>query len=81
MDDIDDIVAQLNKKRDELRVRMHLASRDLQDEWLELEEKAEDFVARARLQETGEGVADALKQLGDELKKGYERLAHAMKNI
>ena len=78
--DIDDIVAQLKQKRDELRVQMHLASRDLQDEWHELEEKAEEFTAKARLGETGEGIADALTQLGDELKRGYERLRDAMKD-
>lgn len=81
MNDIEDIVAQLKQKRDELRVRMHLASRELQDEWHELEEKAEDLAERARLAESGEGIADALSQLGDELKKGYERLARAMKNL
>ena len=81
MDDIDDIVAQLKQRRDELRVQMHLATRELQDRWHELEEKSEDFVERARLKETGGGVSDALIKLGDELKEGYERLSRAMKDL
>ncbi|MBT8078762.1 MAG: hypothetical protein KJO31_09285 [Gammaproteobacteria bacterium] len=81
MNDIDDIVAQLKQKRDELRVQMHLATRELQDKWHELEEQAEDFVAQARVDETRGGISDALRKLGDELKDGYDRLLQAMKNI
>ena len=51
MSDIDDIVEQLKQRRDELRVQMHLATRELQDEWHELEEKTEDFVSKAKLGE------------------------------
>lgn len=80
MGDIDDMVEQLKQKRDELRVQMHLASRELQDEWHELEEKTEDFMTKAGLSETGDGVGDALGQLGGELKKGYERIRDAMKD-
>ncbi len=80
MSDIDDIVEQLKQTRDELRVQMHLATRELQDEWHELEEKAEDFVSKAKLGESGEGIADAMGQLGNELKQGYERIRDAMKN-
>jgi hypothetical protein len=78
--DIDDIVEQLKQRRDELRVQMHLATRELQDEWHELEEKTEDFVSKARLEETGGGIADAMGKLGNELKQGYERIRDAMKN-
>ena len=81
VNDIDDIVAQLKQKRDELRVQMHLASRELQDKWHELEEQAEDFVAQARVDETRGGISDALQKLGDELKDGYERLSRAMKKL
>ena len=79
MSDFDEVIGQLKQKRDELRVRMHLASRDLQHEWAEMEEKTEEFVGKAGLGETGEGVAEALSQVGIELKKGYERISDAMK--
>ena len=80
MSDIDDLVEQLKQKRDELRVQVHLASKEVQEEWEELEGKAEDFMAKTRLGETGEGVASALSQLGGELKLGYERVRDAIKN-
>ena len=80
VNDIDDIVAQLKQKRDEIRVQMHLATRELQDKWHELEEQTEDFVAQARINETKGGIGDALRKLGDELQEGYERLSQALKN-
>ena len=80
MAELDDIIAELKQKRDELVVQMHLASKEAKDEWEELEEKLEDFTAKAKLGETGEGVGKALGQLGDELKLGYERILKAVKD-
>ena len=79
MSEFDDLVEYLKQKRDELRLQMHLASKEAKDEWEELEEKMDDFRAKARLGETGEGVGKALGQLGNELKQGYARLWKAIK--
>lgn len=80
MSELDDLVEQLKRKRDELRVQVHLGSKEVQDEWEELEGKMEHFSATARLGETGEGIGDALGQLGHELKLGYERIKEAVKD-
>lgn len=87
MDDFDDLFEELKQKRDELRVQINLASREAKDEWEELEAKMEEFTARtksfaenAQIRETGEGIGDALGQLGGEIKKGYERLRDAIKD-
>ncbi len=87
MTDFDDIIEELKQKRDELRVQMHLASKEIKDEWEELEEKMEDFSGKAKqfsddakLKETGEGIGDALGQLGSELKHGYERIREALRD-
>lgn len=79
MDDFDDLIDELKQKRDQLRVQMNLASREVKEEWDELEEKMQEFSRRARLRETGEGVGDALGQLGSEIKQGYKRLWRAMR--
>ena len=79
MSDLDELLEQIKQKRDELRVQVHLASKEIQDEWEELEEKVEDFTTRAKLGETGTGVGQALGELGGELKKGYERSRDAIK--
>ena len=79
MADFDKMLKDLKEKRDELRVRIHLASRELQDEWQELEQKLEDFSRRARLKESGTAVSKALGALGTELKSGYQRIHRALK--
>jgi len=87
MADLQELLEELKQKRDELRVRMHLASKDIKDEWEELEEKmevfsgkAKQFADEAKLKETGEGLGEALGKVGQELKLGYERLRKAMKD-
>jgi len=80
MSDLDDIFEDLKQKRDELRLQMHLASKEAKDEWDELEEKMEEFSEKAKLDETGRGVGKALGQLGHEIKVGYERLWKAVKD-
>ena len=80
MSELDDLMEQLKQKRDELRVQIHLASKEAQDEWEELEGKMNHFTATAKLGETGEGVGKALGQLGHELKQGYDRVKGAIKD-
>ena len=87
MTDVQELLDELKQKRDELRLQMHLASREAKDEWEELEEKMEDFSGKAKrfvddakLKETGEGLGDALGKVGHEIKLGYERLKKAMKD-
>lgn len=87
MDDFDDLIEELKQKRDELRVQINLATREAKDEWEELEAKMEEFTAKAKevaedakIKETGEGIGEALGQLGGEIKKGYERLWKAVKD-
>lgn len=79
MGEFEDLVADLKQKRDELRLQMHLASKEAQDEWEELEEKMQEFSSRAELGKTSEGLGDALGKLGQELKLGYKRLRNAIK--
>lgn len=80
MSDFDDLVAELRQKRDEIRVQINLASREIKDEWEELEDKSRDFMKRAEFAETGEGIGEALGELGEELKKGYQRIRKAIKD-
>jgi len=87
MSDFNEVIDDLKQKRDELRVQMHLASKEIRDEWEELEEKMEDFSRKAKqfaedakLRETGAGIGDALGKLGGELKHGYQRIREAMRD-
>jgi vacuolar-type H+-ATPase subunit D/Vma8 len=79
MSEFDDLVADLKQKRDELRLKIHLGSKEVQDEWEELEEKMQEFSTRADLGKTTEGIGDALGKVGQELKLGYQRIRDAIK--
>ncbi len=78
MPDVDKITQELATARDELKLKMHLASKDLQDEWDALEEKYDEVVTKAKLDETAEGLGAAGSLLIDEIKKGYERIKAAI---
>ena len=78
MSNLEQLLADLKQKRDELELQVKLGSMEAKQEWEELEEKFKEFSSKAQLQQTAEGVSDALGSLGDELKKGYERLTKAL---
>ncbi len=87
MADIDEIIEELKQKRDEIRVQINLASKEVKDEWEELEEKMEEFSGKAKqfaddaeLKKTGAGIGEALGQLGGELKQGYDRIRDALRD-
>ena len=86
MSDLDDLVEDLKQKRGEVRVQINLASREIKDEWKDLEKKMDEFTGKisqfagdAQLKETGEGLGQALGEVGKELKRGYERIRDAIK--
>jgi hypothetical protein len=64
MGEFDDLVADLKQKRDELRLKIHLASKEAQDEWEELEEKMQEFSSRAELGKTSEVQARPQRHQG-----------------
>jgi hypothetical protein len=78
MASIDDILDDLRTLRDELKVRIHLGSREAQDEWHRLEERWSEFAAKARAEDSAEGISSALRLLKEELVRGYERVRNAL---
>jgi uncharacterized protein YjbJ (UPF0337 family) len=78
-EDFTEFVENLKTQRDELKVRMHLAAADAKDEWDKLEGKWNHFEAKAK--QVGDQASDvskdvwaAAKDLGAEIKEGYERI-------
>jgi hypothetical protein len=78
MPNFDRIVADLKQLRDEARVKAHLGSMVLKDEWSELEQRWKNFEARAKLDRSAKDVGAALDLLASELKAAYERIAKAV---
>jgi SMC interacting uncharacterized protein involved in chromosome segregation len=77
---MDELVQELKEERDELRVRVHLAKMEADEEWEELEEKFEKLQSKAKVirkatADSAEDVGEAVKLLGQELKDGFKRIA------
>ena len=69
---------ELQTLRDDLKVRIHLASKELQDTWEGLEARWRHFQAQAELDKTASNVSEASKLLAEELKGGYDRIKRAL---
>jgi len=78
MKTVDEVVQDLKTLRDEVEVKIHLASKDIQQDFQELEDKWDSFRAKAGLERTAKGVGSAFELLGDELKRGYDRIRRAL---
>lgn len=80
MTDTHDLMRDLKKLRDELELKMHLASMDMKEEWAELEGKWEQFSRKTGLDESAQALGGSLEALGEELKKSYKRFRAGLKD-
>ena len=80
---LEKVLKELKTDRDNLKVKLHLLNMDAKEEWNELENKYENFKAKASIvaeateDSTGE-VVEALKLVGEELHEGYKRIKRSM---
>jgi len=77
--ELDRVLQELQRQRDELKLKMYLAKADAKDEWQELERKWQEIkpkldAAGSEAVKTGENVLTGLKLTLEEMRKGYERI-------
>jgi uncharacterized phage-like protein YoqJ len=78
MSDFDKLTEELKQNYDELKLKVHLGSKDAQDEWNELQERWNHFESQANLKKSREDVGDAVEILGSELKDAFNRIRKAI---
>lgn len=78
MADFNALISELKQTRDEVKLKIHLGSKELQDEWAELEGKWNDFEAKAKLGDSAENIGEATSLLGDELSKAFKKFKSAL---
>ena len=85
---IDEMIATLKQQRDEIELKMHLGKAEAKTELEKLDKKLAHLAAEAKAQskplreaaaETASDVGSALELLGDEVRKGFERLRDSLK--
>ena len=74
----------LQRERDELRVRVHLANADAQDQWKKIEDKWHHFQSRASVvaqasDDSAKEVAAATRLVGDEIKDAYRKIRSTLR--
>lgn len=77
------VISSLREERDELNLKMHLASMEVRDEWKDIEKKWQHLQTKERqlskaAGESAHELGDAFSILGDELKETYRRLKRAL---
>ena len=71
--DIKDVLADLQQRRDELRLQMHLATKEAEDEWQELTAQWDKFLTRAEFEKSAEEVGEAARAIGLQMKAAYDK--------
>lgn len=78
MTPMEQLVEDLKMVRDEAKLQIHLGSKEIQDEWSELEKRWRSFRREAELEKTATELSSTLSRLGTDLKHAYVRLRQAL---
>lgn len=78
MQDFNKLVEDLKQARDEIKLKVHLGAKDLQDEWTTLEKRWHSFEKKADFERSTKDVSSALRGLGLELEKAFSRIRSAL---
>ena len=81
---IDEMIDSLKRLRDELRLKIHLGSKEAQDQYDALEQKWDQMMKDSQpvkdaVSDTARGVGVAAELAADELKSGYEKIRDLLK--
>ncbi len=70
----DDWLDRLKRTRDELRLQLHLGTREARDEWDRLMLEWAEFARKAQLEKSAEEVGEAARELALRLKTAFDRI-------
>jgi SMC interacting uncharacterized protein involved in chromosome segregation len=77
---IDEMLAELKRESEEMKLKLHLAKMDVSDEWEKLEAKLAKLESKAKelgsvTAEASHDMAAAAKLLGEEIRDGFKKIA------
>ncbi|MEN8135344.1 MAG: hypothetical protein ABFS18_07375 [Thermodesulfobacteriota bacterium] len=83
-EDLEKMIGKLRQQRDELKVKIHLAKADAEDEWAVAEKKWEELKPKIEAMTTTGGevakeIGETIKEIGEDLMNGYERISKIVK--
>jgi predicted nucleic acid-binding Zn-ribbon protein len=76
---LNEVIAKMERERDELRLQLHLAKAEARDELARVDEKMAELKARAAViddeaRDALDDIGGAARALADEVRAGYERV-------
>ena len=78
MPDINKMTEELKQNYDEIKLKVHLGSKEAQDEWTEIQDRWNHVESQANLKKSKEDVGDAFEILGSEIKGAFDRIRKAL---
>lgn len=72
--DFDALLQEIKTRRDELRLQLHLGSKEAEDEWEEMQGEWDKFLSSTNFEQTAEEVGESARQLGLKMKEKYDAL-------
>jgi hypothetical protein len=78
MADTSKMMKDLQQRRDELKLQLHLASKEAEDEWEELMSEWDKFLSRSQFDKSAEEVGESARQLGLRMKSAYDNMKKSM---
>jgi len=78
MPDIAKIMKDLQQRRDEIKLQLHLASKDAEDEWEDLMSEWDKFLSKSQFDKSAEEVGEAARELGMKMKIAYDRMKKSL---
>ena len=78
MADITQMIADLKQKRDEIRLQLHLGTKEAEDEWDELVGQWDKFLSSSQFDKSSDEVGEAAREPGLAMKDAYDRFKKAL---
>ncbi len=84
---LDELILSLERERDELRLKVHLASREAKDEFAALETRLDALRdrlstastgAKGTASEVGDVMSETARKLADDLRIGYQKIRETL---
>jgi hypothetical protein len=77
MADITKWMHELQQKRDQLRLQLHLGAKEAEEEWDGLTRDWDAFLTSAQFDKSSDEVGEAARELGLKMKIAYDRMKKA----
>ena len=78
MVDLKNMMAELQQKRDEIKLQLKLGSMEAEEEWDSLVSEWDTFLSASQFERSAEEVGEAAREMGLKMKIAFDRAKNAV---